>query len=80
MIEFDAACPGTPQSLPKCDAWASTLGTLTGRRVSAPPSWPNAARHVHRIGDEGRDSLDSQITLVARLSRNAKAPAHAEVR
>jgi hypothetical protein len=59
MIEFDARSPGAPQSRPMFDAWASTLGTLTGHRVSAPSNWPNAARHVHRIADAGRDGLDT---------------------
>ena len=80
MIEFDAGHPIRAESLRKCDAWAYTLSTLTGQMVTAPPSWPNGARHVHRIGDEGRDSLDSEITLVARPSRTVRAPAHAEVR
>jgi hypothetical protein len=60
MIEFNAGRSGTPQSLPMFDAWASTLGTLTGHTVSAPTNWPNAARHVHRIADEGRDSLETR--------------------
>jgi hypothetical protein len=55
MIEIDAGRPAS-QSRPMFDAWASTLGTLSGQTVSAPPDWPNAARHVHRIADVGRDS------------------------
>ena len=60
MIEFDAGRTGMSQSLPMFDAWASTLGTLSGQKASAPPNWPIAARHVHRIGDESRDSLEAR--------------------